>query len=237
MPELFWMWMFLMQYMSGHFGKHFIKNTRRREAPQGKIIEFFLQDTIVITSWMENPMMDIMRAFLSKVRTLFWFSKKAGEASCPLLSSYVLLSLVGPLLSSYVLVSLVGPLLSSYVLLSLVEFVSISLNIPKYTRKCFNKLFWLSQGSEYAWSSYMFEKLLKITPVLNKPGFWIWHDCICKGYTEFQTSDYTWIIPEYASTCLNNAQYAWTLLNIAECPWLSLNKLSWLCQGSQYAVF
>ena len=219
MPELFWMWMFLMQYMSGHFGKHFIKNTRRREAPQGKIIEFFLQDTIVITSWMENPMMDIMRAFLSKVRTLFWFSKKAGEASCPLLSSYVLVSLVGPLLSSYVLVSLVGPLFSSYVLLSLVEFVSISLNIPKYTRKCFNKLFWLSQGSEYAWSSYMFEKLLKITPVLNKPGFWIWHDCICKGYTEFQTSDYTWIIPEYASTCLNTLnmpEHCWILLNVPD---------------------
>ena len=150
MQALFWMWMFLMQYMSGHFDKHSIKNTRKREAPQGKIIEFFLQDTIVITSWMENPMMDIMRAFLSKVRTLFWFSKKAGEASCPLLSSNVLVSLV--------------------------EFVSISLNIPKYIRKCCNKLFWLSQGSEYAWSSYMFEKLLKITPVLNKPGFWIWHD-------------------------------------------------------------
>ena len=39
------------------------------------------------------------------------------------------------------------------------QYASISLNIPKYPWKCLNKLFWLSQASEYAWSSYMFDRV------------------------------------------------------------------------------
>ena len=27
--------------------------------------------------------------------------------------------------------------------------------------------------------------LLKMPPILNKPGVWIWHVCICKGYAKF----------------------------------------------------
>ena len=41
------------------------------------------------------------------------------------------------------------------------------------------------QGSEYAWSSYMFDRILKIPRVLNVSEFWTWHGYICKGYTEF----------------------------------------------------
>ena len=43
---------------------------------------------------------------------------------------------------------------------SLSEYASISLNISECPWKCLNKLFWLWQGSEYAWSSYMFNRLL-----------------------------------------------------------------------------
>ena len=47
----------------------------------------------------------------------------------------------------------------------------ISLNISKYSWKCLNKLFWLYQGYEYAWSTYMFDRLLNIPWILNMPGF------------------------------------------------------------------
>ena len=106
------------------------------------------------------------------------------------------------------------------------EYASISLNMPKYSWKCLNKLFWLCQGSEYAWLPYMFDRLLKIPRVLNKPGFWIWDGCICKGYTEFRIclimAPYTSIMPEYSSIYLNDPQYPWTWLNIAERLWLCL---------------
>ena len=99
------------------------------------------------------------------------------------------------------------------------EYTSISLNIPKYLWKCFNKLFWRFQGSEYTWSSYMF-RLLKMPRVLNIPGFLIWHGCICKGYTEFwlclNIAQYVSLIHEYVSVYLNVPQYVWTWLNISE---------------------
>ena len=76
-----------------------------------------------------------------------------------------------------------------------------------------------------AWSSYMFNRLLKMPPVLKMPGFWIWYSCISNGYAEL------WIClimapcgskPEYATICRNAPQYTWAWLNIAECPWICL---------------
>ena len=55
-------------------------------------------------------------------------------------------------------------------------------------------ILWLRWGSEYTWSSDMFDWLLKMRRILNGLEFWSWHGCICKGYTEF-------------SICLNMAQY------------------------------
>ena len=55
-------------------------------------------------------------------------------------------------------------------LVSVAEYVSIFLNISKCPWKWLNKLFWPCQGSEYAWSSYIFDKLL-IPWVLNVPRF------------------------------------------------------------------
>ena len=111
--------------------------------------------------------------------------------------------------------------------LRVAEYASISLNVPRYTWKCLGKLFWICQGSEYAWSSCMFDWLLKMFLVLNMPGFWIWHDCICKGYMEFRIlclniAQCVTIMPEYVSICLNVPQYIWTWLNIAECSWICL---------------
>ena len=81
---------------------------------------------------------------------------------------------------------------------SVAEYASVSLSMPKYPWKCLNKLFWLCQGFDYAWSSYMFDRLLKMPRVLNKPRFWIWHGCICKGYAGFR------ILSDYGSIRLSN---------------------------------
>ena len=71
--------------------------------------------------------------------------------------------------------------------------------------------------------SYMFDRLLKMPLVLNKPGFWIWHGCICKDYADFLICLimvlYASIMPEYAWICLNTLnvpQYNWILLNVPE---------------------
>ena len=114
----------------------------------------------------------------------------------------------------------------SYVPVSVAEYGSEFLNIYKYPWNCLKKPFWLSQGAEYAWSSYMFEKLLNMPQVLNMPGFWIWHCCICKDYTEFWISlnmaQYASTMPEYVSICLDVPQYDWPWLNIDECYWTCL---------------
>ena len=73
------------------------------------------------------------------------------------------------------------PLLPRCSSVSVVEYASIFLNMPKYPWKSSNKLFWPCQGSEYAWFCYIFDKLLKMLPLLNKTGFfWIWHGCMSK---------------------------------------------------------
>ena len=45
-----------------------------------------------------------------------------------------------------------------------------------------------------------------------------------------------WIASEYVLMCLNLSKHGWILLNVPKYTWKYLNKLSWLCQGSQYAL-
>ena len=117
---------------------------------------------------------------------------------------------------------------------SVAEYASVSLNITKYPCKCLIKLFWLCLGSEYARSSYMFERLLKMPLVLNVTVFWIWQVCICKCYIEF------WIclnMAQYASiTCLNMPRYASMFLNMPDHDWILLNvpEYAWI-NCSDYA--
>ena len=51
---------------------------------------------------------------------------------------------------------------------------------------------WICQGSKYAWSSYMFDSLLRMTWILNVPCFWIcvWVYVHAKVT---QNSEYDWI--------------------------------------------
>ena len=77
--------------------------------------------------------------------------------------------------------------------LSVAEYASMSLNIHKYPWKCLNKLFWLCQGSKYAWSSYMLNKLLKMPQILNMP--WLHKQELHRVLS----------ISENGTICLNNA--------------------------------
>ena len=95
---------------------------------------------------------------------------------------------------------------SSCAPVSVAKYASILLNIPKYPWKR-----WIN-CSEYAWTSYMFDRLLKRRWVLNKPRFWLWQCCICKSYAEFLIY---LIMAPYASV---RPEYPLMSLNMSECP-------------------
>ena len=95
------------------------------------------------------------------------------------------------------------------------EYASISMNIPKYPWKCSNNLFWPCQGSEYARSSNMFDRFLKILWVPNIPGFWVWHGCLCKDYIEF------WIcrnMSPYTLMSLSMSEHGWIMVDVPGIP-------------------
>ena len=81
-----------------------------------------------------------VRAFFQKSRHFFDFQKNSGEAST---------------------------LLPSCGSARVAEYVSISLNMPKYPWKCFNKML----GLINAWLSYIFGWLLKMLGLLKNHGF------------------------------------------------------------------
>ena len=150
-----------------HGTRALLLKTQVKNIPQENILEYFSSRNYwnYILNGKFNPKMDTIRTFfLQNWGTFFDFQKGQGRPPPTPPSKPV----------------------------SFAEYASIYLNIPKYPWKWLNKLFWLCQGSEYAWSSFMFNRLLKMPWVLNMSGLWIWHDCICKGYTE------SWI-------CLNMA--------------------------------
>ena len=129
----------------GHFDKHFSENTRKR-GPQENILEFFLQGIVKTTFWMES----LTQRWTQSAGSFFpksenRFSNRTGEAS--------------PL-----------PLT-----------VPVWLNMHQYPWICLNILenAWKnsSDSGMRIWmicntSSYMFDRLLKMSCVLNE------HDCI-----------------------------------------------------------
>ena len=66
----------------GHFDKKFVKNTKK--GPTGKILEFFLQDTLKTTFSMEYLIQKwkLSGAFFQKIRALFSIFKK-GRRGLP----------------------------------------------------------------------------------------------------------------------------------------------------------
>ena len=117
-------------------------------------------DSFKIIFWMKNLIQRWTQtgAFFSKSGHFFQFSKTVVEASP----------------------------------LPIAECLSVWLNMHWYPWICLNILEnpWINCSnyacSQYAWSSYMFDRLLKMPQALNKPGFWVWHGFKCKGYAEFR---------------------------------------------------
>ena len=137
----------------GHFDKYFVKNIRK--ICPGKHFGVFspVYSLNCILNGKFNPKMKTIRAFFSKIRALSSIFKKSRGGF---------------------------PLLSSCTPVNVAEYVSISLNIPKYLWKYLNKLLWLWQGFEYTLSSYIFDTLL-MPRVLNVPWFLIWHGYILES--------------------------------------------------------
>ena len=107
------------------------------------------------------------------------------------------------------------------------EYASVSLNMLKYPWKWLNELFWICQGFKYAYSSYMFGRLLKMPPVLSKPRFWIWHGCVF---------EYVWLwlhtlqerlnMPQCALMSFNVREPGWIFLNVPEC--MNFPEYAWI---------
>ena len=169
--------------------KNSVKNTRKK-GPTVKHFGVFFLDSLKTIFWMGNLTQRWTQSRIFFTK-IFRYQKRQGRSPLPFSCAPV----------------------------SATEYASISLNMPKYPWKCLKKLFWLCQGSIYAWSSDMLHKLLKMFWVLNQPEFWIWHCCICKGYTEFRIglimSPYVLIMSDCVWICLETPQYASTWLNIA----------------------
>ena len=66
-PEIFLSWGGFAE--PGHFDKHFVKSTKK----QGKIVDFFVLDTVKTTFRMKkfNPKMDTIGVFSPKLGHLF----------------------------------------------------------------------------------------------------------------------------------------------------------------------
>ena len=127
----------------GHLNKQFLKNKKRSRVFSPR------HSLNYILNGKFNSKMEAIRASLFKVRTLFHFEKEQGGFP---------LSLVVRL----------------WLWLNMHQHPWLSLNIlVNAWITCFDRLFWLCQVSKYAWSSYMFNRLLKMLWVLNVPGFWI----------------------------------------------------------------
>ena len=75
--------------------------------------------------------------------------------------------------SEYVWILLSIPRLWPSVFQTRAEHCWMFLNIPENP---WIKLFWLCQGSQYASSSFIFERVLSVLSVLNILRFWIYHD-------------------------------------------------------------
>ena len=114
------------------------------------------------------------------------------------------------------------PTSASCMPLSLAEYASVSLNIPKYSWKYLNKLFWLCLSSECARSSYVWQAFedasdSKCTKVLK---------IACKGYSVFKMSDkiclaHRWHnMPQYALISLS-IKDDWMLLIVAKYAWIN----------------
>ena len=154
--------------------------------------------------------MDTVRAFLSKIRTLFWFSKRTGEAShLPLVAHQC------------PWICLIYPWKCLNTLFWLCQCSEYAWSSILHFRQTFED----ASSSKYA-------------TVLNMT--WMYMQELGRIRICLIMAPYASIMPIYASICPNVYQYAWAWLNIPEYPWKCLKMPQWITltivsQGSQNA--
>ena len=136
---------------------------------------------------------DTIKAFVSKIRTLFWFQKEQGRPP-----------LFPPVVRLWVL----------WIWLNMYQYPWASLNTLKMLERTILIILGLWICMIILHIRQAFEDDSKTQEVLNKPGFWIWHNWIWKSYAESWICLimvlYLSIMPEYVSLCLSVSQYVWT---------------------------
>ena len=160
---------------------------------QGNILEFFLLDTLKTTFWMEIITQKWIQPgfFFPKIRMLLSNFKKCREVS--------------PLYPDCVPIRVAQYASNPWICLNILENVWINCSAYAMALNMSDDLH-VCQVFEDA-SGY------------KSAGFWIWHGCICKGYTEFQIC---LNMAKYASVML---EHAWICLNAPQYPWKCLKKL------------
>ena len=120
-----------------------LSKTPEKEVLQGNILDFFL---LAI-----KAKVDTIRAFLSKIRTLFWFSKREGEApplppsSSPVSGALNMSKYPWKYLNNLLYVEYrICLIIAGYASIML-EYASIYLNVPQYARIWLNitKCLWI----------------------------------------------------------------------------------------------
>ena len=175
------------------------RKTQEKRSHKEIFWSFFIEDTHKLIFWMENSIQRLEHFIVQIQESFIWFSKKGRGGLSP--------------------TTLVPPPVW------VAKHESISLNIPKCTRKRLNKLFWLCHGSEYSWSSYIFDRILKMPRVLNVPGFWngtVVYTRLSQSSENVSCSDYARVL-----NMLHHLKYLTGF-------WICINPE--IYQNSEYAV-
>ena len=108
--------------------------------------------------------------------------------------------------------------------------------MPKYPRKFSKNLFWLCQGSEYAWWTDRFDRLLRIPEVLKSHCFLnMSHLFMEEFWLCLFMAPYTLIMPQYALMCLHMPEHDWILLNDPEYVWINCSYSAMVLNMLQYS--
>ena len=108
--------------------------------------------------------------------------------------------------------------------------------MPKYPWKCLKKLFWLCQGSEYAWWTDRFDRLLRIPEVLKSHCFLnMSHLFMEEFWICLFMAPYALIMPQYALMCFHMPEHDWILLNGPEYVWINCSYSAMVLNMLQYS--
>ena len=125
-----------------------------------------------------------------------------------------------------------------WVWLNMHHYLWISLNILEKAWKTILTMtgLWIFLIILHVWQAFEDTSDSKCARVLNKAWLCIQELCRVLNMSVYSSICFNnaWM-SQYASMSLDMHKHGWILLNVPEYAWKFLNKLFWLCQGSQYA--